>query len=64
MSRASTLAGWSLLYVVVAVWWWPSAALAAVLAVTARHRLRAATDHYALLAEAAARLHLSETPEA
>ncbi|MCY9785158.1 hypothetical protein KIK06_14835 [Nocardiopsis sp. EMB25] len=57
LSRASTLAGWSLLYLPLAFLSWPTALLAIVIAATARYRLRAATDTYARLLEAAARLY-------
>ncbi|MFF3215831.1 hypothetical protein ACFYYB_35090 [Streptomyces sp. NPDC002886] len=60
LTRATTLAGWALLYALLGVWWWPAAVLSAALALTVRYRLRSAADTYAQLLEAAARLH---TPE-
>ncbi|MFF5494441.1 hypothetical protein [Streptomyces aquilus] len=60
LTRATTLGGWAVLYAALTCWWWPAAVLAAVLATIARHRIRAATDTYATLLEAAARLHTGE----
>ncbi|MEU6191836.1 hypothetical protein [Nocardia sp. NPDC047038] len=57
LSRATTLAAWSVLYLVLTVWWWPAAPLAVVIAATAHHRIRATTDTYATLLENATRLH-------
>ncbi|MFE1989166.1 hypothetical protein [Streptomyces mirabilis] len=57
LTRATTLSAWALLYLPLAAWWWPAALVATVLALTARARTRAATDTYALLLEAATRLH-------
>ncbi|MER5888014.1 hypothetical protein ABT160_29705 [Streptomyces sp. NPDC001941] len=57
LARAAGLGAWALLYAPLAPWWWPAAPLAAVLALTARSRFRAATDTYASLLEAATRLH-------
>ncbi|MEW2353609.1 hypothetical protein [Spirillospora sp. NPDC029432] len=57
LSRAAALAGWAVLYASLTVWWWPAAPLALVMALTARHRVRASTDAYARLMEAAVRLH-------
>ncbi|MFD5099408.1 hypothetical protein [Streptomyces albidochromogenes] len=55
--RAVLAAGWR-------AWprpfWWPAAPVSAVLALTARFRLRAAVDAYAQLLEAAVRLHAVE----
>ncbi|MFE1596580.1 hypothetical protein [Nocardia sp. NPDC058705] len=56
LSRATTLAAWSILYLALTPWWWPAAAMAVVLAVSARHRMRSATDTYATLIEATTRL--------
>jgi hypothetical protein len=58
--RACALGGWALMYAALTVWWWPAAPLAAAVALTARHRVRAATALYARLLEAAARLHLTD----
>ncbi|MFB7253716.1 hypothetical protein [Streptomyces nojiriensis] len=60
LTRAATLGGWALLYAPLAVWWWPAAPLAAALALTVRHRIRAAVDVYAQLLEAAVRLHCAD----
>ncbi|MET8878462.1 hypothetical protein [Nocardia sp. NPDC004604] len=57
LSQAATLAAWSLLYLPLAGWWWPAAPLSAILAFTARHRIRNATDTYATLLETAVHLH-------
>ncbi|MBO0914951.1 hypothetical protein [Streptomyces laculatispora] len=60
LTRATTLGGWALLYAPLTAWWWPAAPLAAVLALTVRYRVRSATDTYAQLLEAAARLHATD----
>ncbi|MFI5828445.1 hypothetical protein ACIA6C_14410 [Streptomyces sp. NPDC051578] len=60
LTRATTLAGWILLYAPLTVWWWPAAPLAVVLALTCRHRMRSAADSYARFLEAAAQLHTTE----
>ncbi|GGT16217.1 hypothetical protein ACFFV7_53480 [Nonomuraea spiralis] len=60
LTRATTLGGWALLYAPLTAWWWPAAPLTVVLALTARHRLRSATDTYAQLLEAAAHLHATD----
>lgn len=60
LTRATTLGGWSLLYTPLVAWWWPAAPLAAALALTAGYRIRGATDTYAQLLEAAARLHTTD----
>jgi hypothetical protein len=60
VSRATTLTAWALLYLPLAYLWWPAAPAAAALAVTARRRVRAATDTHARLIEAATRLHLTD----
>lgn len=60
LTRATTLAGWALLYLVVAALWWPGLLLATGIATTAWQRARTATDTYALLIEAAARLHTAD----
>lgn len=60
LNRATALGGWALLYAPLSAWWWPAAPLVAVLALTARYRLRSATDAYAQLLEAAARLHATD----
>ncbi|MEU0190878.1 hypothetical protein ABZ250_13560 [Streptomyces afghaniensis] len=63
LTRATTLAGWALLYAPLTAWWWPAAPLAVSLALTARYRVRSTVDIYARLLEAAARLHLSSADE-
>ncbi|MEU4615187.1 hypothetical protein [Streptomyces umbrinus] len=60
ITRATTLAGWAVLYVAVAVLWWPASALVLGLFVTARQRGRRAVETYAVLVEAATRLHAPE----
>jgi hypothetical protein len=60
LTRAATLAGWGLLYLVVGALWWPGLLIAMTIAGTAWQRARTATDAYALLIEAAARLHTAE----
>jgi hypothetical protein len=58
MARAATLGGWAILYAPLTWWWWPAASLTVILAAAARHRIRLAAETYALLLEAAARLHV------
>ncbi|MEW2374978.1 hypothetical protein AB0883_02595 [Micromonospora sp. NPDC047812] len=60
VTRATVLGAWSVLYLSLTVWWWPAALAALVLAIVAGVRLRSATDTYALLLEAATRLHLGD----
>ncbi len=60
LTRATTLAGWALLYLAVGALWWPGLLLAAAIGATAWRRARTATDTYALLIEAAARLHTTD----
>ena len=60
LTRATTLTGWSLLYLPLTYWWWPAAPIAPSLTATARHHTRTATDTYATLLEAATRLHAGE----
>lgn len=60
LARATTLAGWGLLYLVVGALWWPGLFIALATAATAWRRARTAADTYALLIEAAARLHTAE----
>lgn len=60
VTRATTLGGWALLYALLTAVWWPAAPLAAVIALTARYRIRSATDTYAQLLEAAVRLHTTD----
>ncbi len=56
LDRATTLAGWGLLYVVVGAFWWPCLPVALVVMITAWRRGRAATDTYALLVDATVRM--------
>ncbi|MER6468484.1 hypothetical protein ACFY94_16800 [Streptomyces griseorubiginosus] len=60
VSKATTLAGWAVLYVAVAYLWWPAFLLVAGLFLTARQRGRRAVEAYALLVEAATRLHAGD----
>ncbi len=60
LSRATTLAGWSLLYLAASALWWPGLPIAAATMTTAWHRARTATNTYALLLEATARLHTTD----
>ncbi|MET9734821.1 hypothetical protein ABZZ79_30540 [Streptomyces sp. NPDC006458] len=60
VGRAAVLAGWGVLYTAAAVLWWPAALLVVGLFVTARQRGRRAVEAYALLLEAATRLHSPE----
>ncbi|MDT0461004.1 hypothetical protein RM550_35745 [Streptomyces sp. DSM 41527] len=55
--RATTLTAWALLYLPLAAWWWPAALIAVLLTLIGWARTRTATDTYALLLEATARLH-------
>ncbi|GAA4472336.1 hypothetical protein [Phytohabitans houttuyneae] len=56
-SAAARLAGWSLLYAVLAAWWWPSSVVAAVLFGAAWMRARSATGGLAELVESTVDLH-------
>lgn len=60
LARAATLAGWSLLYLAVGALWWPGLFLAVAIGGTAWRRARTAADTYALLVEAAARVHTTD----
>ncbi|MFJ9155128.1 hypothetical protein ACIRP7_45460 [Streptomyces sp. NPDC102270] len=60
LGRAATLAAWGLLYLVAGALWWPSAVVGVLVYVTAWRRARGAAEGYALLLEAAARLHTRE----
>ncbi|MGA5171267.1 MULTISPECIES: hypothetical protein [Streptomyces] len=57
LTRATTLGAWAGLYLPLALWWWPALIVAAVLAVAAHLRVRAAAHTYATLLEAAAQLY-------
>jgi hypothetical protein len=60
LTRATMLGAWSIMYAPLTWWWWPAAPLAVILAATASYRMRAATDSYARLLEAATRLHIAD----
>ncbi|MCX5238982.1 hypothetical protein OG824_27660 [Streptomyces prunicolor] len=60
LTRATTLFAWALLYLPLVVWWWPAALIAAVLVLIGRTRTRSAVDTYALLLEAATRVHAAD----
>ncbi|MFF2431641.1 hypothetical protein [Streptomyces mirabilis] len=60
LTRATTLAGWSLLYAPLTAWWWPAAPVSASLFLTAKYRVRGAIDTYSQLVEAATHLHLTD----
>lgn len=60
LSAAATLVGWAVLYAPLAGWWWPAVFIAIALAVTGVRRIHSAADTYALLTEAAVRLHVSD----
>lgn len=57
LTRATAMGSWALLYAVLTVWWWPAALLATILAVVSWYRTRAASDTYAQLLEATARIY-------
>ncbi|WP_416518540.1 hypothetical protein [Streptomyces achromogenes] len=54
--RANALTAWALLYLPLAAWWWPAALITVLLTLMGRARARTATDTYATLLEATARL--------
>lgn len=58
LGKATTLTGWGLLYLPLALWWWPAALTGAVLVFAGWLRARSATETYAVLVEAVVRLHL------
>ncbi|QHY98251.1 hypothetical protein SSPS47_24350 [Streptomyces sp. S4.7] len=57
LTRATTLTAWALLYLPLTAWWWPAALITTTLTLTGWARTRTATETYALLLEATARLH-------
>ncbi|MEW2623779.1 hypothetical protein [Streptomyces sp. NPDC048106] len=57
LQRATTLAGWGVLYLALTVIWWPALIIAAVTSTTAWRRSRDAADTYAHLVEASTQLH-------
>lgn len=60
LARATTLAGWAILYLPLTSWWWPAAPLSLAIGLIAWRRTRAAADTYAMLLEAAIRLYLTD----
>ncbi|TMR93073.1 hypothetical protein [Nonomuraea basaltis] len=60
LTRATTLAGWGVLYLAVAALWWPGLPIAAAVLLTAWRRARTACDMYALLVEATVRLQSAD----
>ncbi|TRV81500.1 hypothetical protein FKN01_03350 [Streptomyces sp. 130] len=60
LTASTALAAWSLLYAPLAAMWWPAAGISLLLALTARHRTRAAAESYAQLVEATVRLRTVE----
>lgn len=60
LTRAATLAGWGLLYLAVGALSWPGLFIVTATMATAWRRGRTAADTYALLIEAATRLHTAE----
>jgi hypothetical protein len=60
LTRATTLAGWGLLYLSIGALWAPGVLISAVIVGIAWWRARTAVDTYALLIEAAARLHTTD----
>ncbi|MCP9985387.1 hypothetical protein LUX01_00440 [Streptomyces sudanensis] len=63
LNRAAILIAWALLYLPLAWWWWPAAVIAVMLVLVGRRRIRTAADTYAVLLEAACRLHVRELAE-
>lgn len=60
LTRATTLAGWGLLYLAAGALWWPGLPIAAAVLLTAWRRARTACDVYALLVEATVRLQSAD----
>ncbi|WP_436756752.1 hypothetical protein [Streptosporangium sp. V21-05] len=60
LSAAARLAGWSILYLVLALWWWPGAVVAVILFVTAWSRARASAETLADLVEATVDLYVGD----
>jgi hypothetical protein len=56
LSRATTLAGWGLLYLATGVVWWPGFLIAVAVFGTGWRRARTAVDTYAMLVETTVRL--------
>ncbi|MFI6824799.1 hypothetical protein ACIBJE_28205 [Micromonospora sp. NPDC050187] len=63
LARAAALGGWAVLYAPLAYWWWPALPVAVVMALVSWRRIRAATEIWAQMLEAACRLHLRELAE-
>lgn len=63
LARATALTAWALLYLPLALLWWPAALAVAVLALTGWRRTRTAADTYAMLLDAATRLHVRDLAE-
>ncbi|MER6380605.1 hypothetical protein [Streptomyces sp. NPDC001250] len=61
---AARLAGWSVLYLVLACWWWPAALIALVGGTAALIRGRAGIDAFAQLVESAVDVHGRDLAEA
>lgn len=57
LTRATALSAWALVYLPLLWWWWPAVLVSAALFAISRHRTRTATEVYATLLEATARLH-------
>ncbi|MFF8645640.1 hypothetical protein [Streptomyces sp. NPDC015345] len=55
--RAASLIAWGLLYLPVTVWWWPAGLISISLFAMGQVRFRSTIDDYALLLEAAVRVH-------
>ena len=59
-SAAARLAGWAVLYLVLAIWWWPALVISLAIGVAARTKGRRATSNLADLIEAAVDLHIRQ----
>lgn len=57
LTRSTTLAAWSMLYLPMTIRWWPALVIASLTAIAARHRIRSCVDAYAQLLEATIRLY-------
>ncbi|MDE3720888.1 hypothetical protein PWG71_05770 [Nocardiopsis sp. N85] len=60
LARAFVLGAWSLVHLPLVLWWYPAVIVAAVLAAVAWWRVRSAVETYAVLLEAAVRLHVAD----
>lgn len=63
LDRATTLAGWGLLYVVVGMRWWPALLIGAAVCLTGWRRGRAAVAHLADIVESVIDLHVRDLAE-